>query len=238
MSFTSTIADSVKRYPELKIIDARQIHKEKFSEIPEQAFYQVVSRMAKAGEIERLTKGIYCRPKSGRFGKILSSEKDILEHYLGKNKKNGIVIGYRMYTMYGLTTQLSKDIQMNSNIPLEEKRQIRNVSVKKADLRFDASTKKLIELLEVLQHHKEIEDLNYKNLWKFLSAASEHYNENKLGNILGEIKYKKSTLASLKNVLDHFGVSNTVGKYLKGTSKYDALDVEKIYEATPESTRF
>ena len=110
--------------------------------------------------------------------------------------------------------------------------------MKKADLRFDASTKKLIELLEVLQHHKEIEDLNYKNLWKFLSAASEHYNENKLGNILGEIKYKKSTLASLKNVLDHFGVSNTVGKYLKGTSKYDALDVEKIYEATPESTRF
>ena len=93
MSFTSTIADSVKRYPELKIIDARQIHKEKFSEIPEQAFYQVVSRMAKAGEIERLTKGIYCRPKSGRFGKILSSEKDILEHYLGKNEKNGIVIG-------------------------------------------------------------------------------------------------------------------------------------------------
>ncbi len=127
MSFTSTIADSVKRYPELKIIDARKIHKEKFSEIPEQAFYQAVSRMAKAGEIERLTKGIYCRPKSGRFGKILSSEKDILEHYLGKNEKNGIVIGYRMYTMYGLTTQLSKDIQMYSNIPLEEKRQIRNV---------------------------------------------------------------------------------------------------------------
>ena len=135
--------------------------------------------------------------------------------------------------MYGLTTQLSKDIQMYSNIPLEEKRQIRDVSVKKADLRFDASTKKLIELLEVLQHHKEIEDLNYKNLWKFLSAASEHYDEKKLENILGEIGYKKSTIASLKNVLNHFDVTNTVGKYLKGTSKYDALDVKKIYETAP-----
>ena len=135
--------------------------------------------------------------------------------------------------MYGLTTQLSKDIQMYSNIPLEEKRQIRNVSVKKADLKFDSSTKSMIELLEVLQHHKEIEDLNYKNLRKFLSAASEHYDEKKLENILGEIGYKKSTIASLKNVLNHFDVTNTVGKYLKGTSKYDALDVKKIYETAP-----
>lgn len=52
MSFTSTIVDSVKKYPELKIIDARQIYKEKFSEIPEQAFYQAVSRMAKAGKLK------------------------------------------------------------------------------------------------------------------------------------------------------------------------------------------
>jgi len=223
----------VSKYPELKIIDARQMYKDKFSEIPEQAFYQAVSRLAKTGEIERLTKGIYCRPKAGKFGKIVSSEKDILEYYLGKNGKKGIVVGYRMYNTYGLTTQISKSVQVYSNVPLQEKREIRNVSVKKVNLKFEAPTKRMVELLEVLQNYNKIEDFHIGNLRNFLRTAVEYYDEKILAKLLNEIGYKKSTLASLKNVLDYFDIGNTVGNYLNGTSKYDALDVEKIYGTAP-----
>ena len=227
------IEERVSKYPELQIIDARQMYIEKFSEIPEQTFYQAVSRMSKTGAIERLTKGIYCRPKAGKFGKTVSREQDILDYYLGKNEKKGIVVGYRMYNMYGLTTQISKGVQVYSNVPVQEKREIRNVSVKKAKLTFDAATKRMIELLEVLQNYNKIEDLNIGNLRNFFSATVEYYDEKILEKLLGEIGYKKSTLASLKNILDHFNINNTVGKYLNGTSKYDALDVEKLYEITP-----
>ena len=233
MSFTNMIEKRVSKYPELKIIDARHIYKEQFSEIPEQAFYQAVSRMAKTGEIERLTKGIYCRPKAGKFGKIVSSEKDILEYYLGKNEKKGIVVGYRMYNTYGLTTQIPKNVQVYSNVPIQEKREIRNVSVKKVNLKFEETTKRLIELLEVLQNYSKIEDLHSGNLRNFISAVVGHYDEKTLEKLLKEIGYKKSTLASLKNVLDYFNISNTVSKYLNGTSKYETLDVEKLYGTAP-----
>lgn len=128
--------------------------------------------------------------------------------------------------MYGLTTQLSKDIQMYSNIPLEEKRQIRNVSVKKADLKFDSSTKALIELLEVLQHHKEIEDLNYKKLQIFW-VLLQNIMMKKAENILGEIGYKKSTIASLKNVLNHTMWPILSGKYLKRNLEIRCIGCEK-----------
>ena len=62
------------------IID-KKIYKEKFEGIPETTFYKAVSRLAKDGEIERITKGIYCKPKKGRFGTTVSNEKDILEYF-------------------------------------------------------------------------------------------------------------------------------------------------------------
>lgn len=138
-----------------------------------------------------------------------------------------------MYNTYGLTTQIPKNVQVYSNVPIQEKREIRNVSVKKVNLKFEETTKRLIELLEVLQNYSKIEDLHSGNLRNFISTAVEYYDEKILEKLLKEIGYKKSTLASLKNVLDYFNISNTVSKYLNGTSKYATLDVDKLYEITP-----
>jgi hypothetical protein len=48
---------------------------------------KTLSRMAKSGEIKRLAKGVYCRPKKNKFGLIISDEKNILEYYVGSKKK-------------------------------------------------------------------------------------------------------------------------------------------------------
>lgn len=232
MSYSSLIMESVEKYPELKIIDAQKVYKEKFSAIPEQAFYQTVSRMAKSGEIIRIAKGIYCKPRISRFGTIISTENNILEYYLGRNQNEGVVVGYRMYNKYGLTTQISKGVELYSNIVLQEKRQIRNVLILKADLKYDAAAKRMIELLEVLENYKKIEDLNRSNLKEFIKISVEYYEEKILKKILKEIGYKKSTLASLKGVLDSFSIKNTIDNYLNGTSKYDILKMEELYETT------
>jgi len=121
MSYASVIKESVEKYPELKIIEAQKVYNEKFSAIPEQAFYKTVSRLAKSGEIIRITKGIYCKPKISRFGTIISTEKNILEHFLGRNQNEGLVIGYRMYNKYGLTTQVSKNIEIYANLLFKKK---------------------------------------------------------------------------------------------------------------------
>ncbi len=231
MSYSKMIMESVKNYPELTLIDTQKIYKEKFSDIPEQAFYKAISRMTKNDEIQRIGKGVYCKPKKGRFGTTVSGEKNILEHYLGVNKNKGVVVGYRMYNHKGLTTQVSKTIQLYSGVTSQEKKQIMNVVIYKADIRFDPPTVKMIELLEVLQNHKTIEDLNMKKMSSLIEDSVTYYDEKIIQKLVKTIGYKKSTLASLKNVLDFFKVENNVVHYLNGTSKYTAFRMEEVYEA-------
>lgn len=232
MSYSSRIIESINEYPELTIIDAQKLYKEKFNDVSEQAFYKTISRMSKNEDIERISKGIYCKPRRGRFGTTISSEKNILDHYLGINKNRGVVIGYQMYNNKGITTQVSKTIELYSNATFQEKKQIRNVIIYKANIRFDISTIKMVELLEVLQNYRNIEDLNLIGLKKFIEDSIKYYDEKTIQKLIRSIGYKKHTLASLKNILDFFKLENNMDNYLNGTSRYNALRMEELYGAT------
>jgi len=232
MSYSSRIIESINEYPELTIIDAQKLYKEKFNDVSEQAFYKTISRMSKNEDIERISKGIYCKPRRGRFGTTISSEKNILDHYLGINKNRGVVIGYQMYNNKGITTQVSKTIELYSNATFQEKKQIRNVIIYKANIRFDISTIKMVELLEVLQNYRNIEDLNLIGLKKFIEDSIKYYDEKTIQKLIRSIGYKKHTLASLKNILDFFKLENNMDNYLNVTSRYNALRMEELYGAT------
>ena len=143
--------------------------------MPEATFYKTMSRLAQDGEIERITKGIYCKPKKGKCGTTISSEKDILAYFLGKEQNKGVVIGWRLFNKYGLLTQVSKDIEIYSNVTNQEKRIIRNVTIKKANLKFDTTTIKMIESLEILREYQKIEDLNTNSLIAFIEKAVKCY---------------------------------------------------------------
>ena len=230
MNYSIMIKEKINKYNELEIIDAQQIYINKCKDIPEQTFYKVISRMTKSGEIERLTKGIYCRPRVGRFGRMVSSEKHVLEHYLGENGKSGVAVGYRMYNKYNLTTQISKVIEVYSNKSAQEKKKVLNVEIKKVNLRFDSSTTKLIELLDFLENINGIEDLNRKNAVLFIEDAIAFYQEKTFEKINRTIGYKKSTIASLRNVLDYYQITHSVDKYLNGLSTYNSIRMEDLYE--------
>lgn len=234
MNYTVIIINSVKDYPELKIIDTQKLYSEKFANIPEPTFYKVISRMTKKGELQRLTRGIYCKPKQGRFGKVLSNEKNILEYYLGERGNQGVVIGYQLFNKYGLTTQISKVIEVYSRIITQNNKTIKNVKARKVNLKLDTITIKMIELLEIVQEYMNIEDLNKRNLIKYLELTTKCYDEQVIDKILNSLNYKKSTIASLKNVLDYYGIKNNLAKYLSGISKYKALTLEELYDSTPK----
>ena len=229
MSYSSAITDAIRDYQELKIIDAQKIYQEKFKYIPETTFYKVLSRLTKDEEIVRLTKGIYCKPKWGRFGKIISNEENILEYFLGENKDKGVIVGYRMFNCYGLTTQVSNYVKLYSNNIFQQERSFRNVRIIKANLVFNAATIKTVELLEVLQEHKRIEDLNKKKLITFIEDAVKHYDSKATERVLEVCSYKKSTIASLGKTLEFFNIDHDLKKYLNGTSKYDEIRIEELY---------
>lgn len=234
MSYSSMVMENVRQYSKLKIIDTQKIYKEKFNKFPELTFYKAISRMAEIGEIERISKGIYCIPKKGRFGNVISNEKNILEYFLGVKNNKGVVIGYQLFVKYGLTTQVAKVIEAYSSVITQKQRSVRNVLVRKAKLNFDITTIKLIELLEVLQEYKNIEDLNKMNFIKFIEKRIKYYDEKTVKRVINTISYKKSTLASLKNILKFYNVENTIDEYLSGTSKYNTINMEEFHEITPQ----
>lgn len=121
-------------------------------------------------------------------------------------------------------------IEVYSNISEQEKKKVMNVEIKKVNLRFDSSTIKTIELLYFLENVNSIEELNKKNAILFIEDAIKLYSEKVLEKLIRTIGYKKSTLASLKNVLDFYEINHSVGKYLNELSNYKSIRIEALYE--------
>ncbi len=215
-------------FSKLQIIDISKVYYDGFIDISEYAFYKTISRLNKAGKIARISKGIYCVPQHSKYGTLVSGESDIIKYYLGKN--NGVLIGYKLYNKYAITTQISKKVIMYSNIIYENQKNITNVNIKKANIKFTHDNVNIIELLEILENYKYIEDINYDMLVKTLKNLSKKYTEKSFNEVIKNIKYKKSTLASLKFLLDFYNIENSVGKHLRKTSKYKIINLEKIYE--------
>jgi len=117
----------------------------------------------------------------------------------------------------------------------QQNKTVKNIKIQKANLNFDNHTIKMVELLEVLQEYMNIEDLNKKSLLSYLEKSIPHYDEKILDKIMKSMNYKKSTIASLKTVLDYYSVENSLSKYLNGTSRYNTVNMEELHAITPNT---
>jgi len=222
------IEQLIEKQPENKILTANQLYRELPTDFSEQAFYQTVTRLTKKGVLCHLTKGLYYRPRCSRFGEIPLSEHNIIEHYT--EGYHGIVIGYRMYHYYGLTTQVSKNVEVLSNVLTENRKTIRNVKVSRLDLNFDDSIYLAISTLEILQNYNSIEDINRSQLAEYMKKYAMNYSEDAVITVLRNRKYKKSTIAFLAAFLGFWKIRNTLQQYLSSLSTYAIPKMEEFYE--------
>lgn len=231
MSYQLEVENKIETFPVRDLIVANVFLKEKLSHIPVNAYYKSLERMVNKGKLKKIAKGVYCRPKITRFGEISSCEENILDYYIGKEKLKGIVIGYRLFNKYGITTQVSKTIEIYSNILEEEKKNINNIKIKKINLSINVEIKKAIEQLEILQHYTEIEDANKNKFRAFINTIVESYSDEVFINVLSNIKYKKRTIAFLESILNNNNKRNTISRFLNRTSKYKIPEMGEIYES-------
>ena len=87
----------------------------------------------------------------------------------------------------------------------------------------------MIEFLEILENYQKIEDLNQRRLLTYCNMAVKKFNEKIFDRIYHQMGYKKCTIAFLKEILDTYGIGNTLKKYLNGTSKYRIPQWENSY---------
>lgn len=234
MNFNQNIKNELSKFKKNEIIIASKFYKENILEkgISETSFYKSLQRMYENNILSKLTKGIYYIPKKTKFGYVPMSDDEIITNFTKNNQ--GLVVGYSLYNRLNISTQISKNyIIYSSNIDNAIKK-IRNIEIKYIALKLTNKHIETIEMLEILQNFLEIEELNYKEFYRYSRKFASAFNERVAKEILSEIKYKKSTISFLCNILNHFGVKHTLNQYLSTLSKYKHLEMEEIYEFAQE----
>ena len=224
------IEEFIFRQPENKILTAKQVYKQLPEHFSEQAFYQTLTRLTQKGMLCHLTKGLYYRPRCSRFGVVPLGEQTIVEHYTAGGQ--GMVVGYRLYYQLGLTTQISKNVDILSNVLQENKKTVSNVKVSRLDLNFDATICNAIATLEILQNYRNIEDINHRQMAEYMRKFALNYSEDAIQTVLRHRKYKKATIAFLAAFLGYWNTKHTLQQYLSRLSTYAVPQMEEFYAST------
>ena len=229
MKLREQILGEFQKALENQLISTSALYKEKFSDqVSEAAFSKAVSRLCQSGEILRVSKGIYCRPKKTRFGFIPPSEKEILNLFVSENK--GVVVKYSLYNSLGITTQIPKGYIVYSSVSEEQQKQIRNITVHKYNLVFNNQTQSIIKVLELLHDFKSIQNINLNAFLTNIELLCKQFNESVFESVIETIRYPKWVIAFLREALDYYHIKNTLEKYLSSLSSYNIPRMEEIYE--------
>lgn len=220
---------TLETYKKNELIFASKLYKEKLSEyINEMAYYKMLERLCKNGELAKAAKGIYYVPNISKYGVVPPSEKQIIDAFT--KDETGTVVGYTLYNSLNLTTQIPKTIDVYSSALDAYSKTVRNVYIKQVQLDYTESVKNIIKSLEVLQNYYEIQDINYSAFIDYSKEIASTYEEKIFEKIISKTTYKKSTIAFLREILNYYQVSNNLEKYLSSLSTYKHPKMEEIYE--------
>ena len=229
MKGNEMILDSLAIYQPNELIFASKFYKEHLSgKVKEAAYYKALERLCKSQELMNIAKGVYHLTKKSKYGIVPPSDQEIVSTFV-KNGK-GMVVGYSLYNALNLTTQISKSIQIMSSTLESYTKTIRNVIVHQVPIEFSKEIQNMIKGLEVLQNFYEIQDLNYKAFIEFTETLAQNYIEELF--IREELykRYKKSTIAFLREILNYYHKENNLDVYLSALSDYKHPKMEELYE--------
>lgn len=229
MKGSKIILDSLSVYKPNELIFASKFYKEHLmGKVKEATYYKTLERLCKTQELMNIAKGVYHLPKKSKYGIVPPSNHEIISTFI--QDKKGMVVGYSLYNTLNLTTQISKSIQiMSSNLESFTKT-IRNVTVQQVPIEFSQEIQNMIKGLEVLQNFYEIQDLNYKVFIEFTETLAKNYIEELF--IREELykRYKKSTIAFLREILNYYHKENNLDVHLSALSDYKYPKMEELYE--------
>lgn len=217
MNCKDKIEEYIKSMSKEEIIFASDLYAKEFREyVTEAAFFKMMERLVTAQKLQRVSKGIYA--------KVISTKEDInnavLNFYFGNNNDSGLYIGYKLYNKYGISDYKDNIIELYSTIPMQDRKQILNVIVKRIQVDLSYDNARIIEALEILQNFKEIKSINSDKFKVYMRQITQFYNDMVTIQILSTVKYKKSTIAFLKEILDKYNVDNSLAQLLSCASRY------------------
>lgn len=230
MTSAQIINRTISQIPENELIFASKLYSQRLHrEVTESAYYKTLGRLCEAGELCKIAKGTYYRPKTGKYGIVPPSQKEIVAAFTDEEK--GTVVGYSLYNRLQLTTQVSKTVEVFSCALEQQTKNISNILLQFRNLIYTPEITGMIHMMEVLQNFEEIQDLNHTQFIKYCEQFSESYSDEVFAQVCQQMRYQKKTIAFLRNILTHYHVPNNLSRYLSSLSEYKYPTMEEIYEA-------
>ena len=229
MSNREIVEKILKNYKPNELIIASYFYEKYCAKyMAETAFYKTIQRLCESEVLTPLARGIYCKTLKNNLGIIPPSTNQIVETFTKNNK--GLVVGYTLFNHLKLTTQISKTVMVYSSAFKEEKKKIGIVYLFKINTKITRGTMAIIQMLEVLEHFNEIQDLDIRAFLSYCEQFSKKYNDDDCKIVLSSLKYLKRTIAFLKAILDYNDVPNNLSSYLSNLSTYSFPSIEELYE--------
>lgn len=188
------------------------------------ALAKALSRLTASGELCKISKGKYYKPKETLMGKIKPANSEIVKDFLEKGGKLiGYITGPQAFASMGLTSQITSSIIIGSN---KYRRPLKRGEYKVSFLRQDNPiTEDNIELLRILDAIKMIReipalspDAACKGIMSIIQSLTPERREELE---LLSLKYTSYVRALLGAILEYIGAPYAiVRKTLNGVSSY------------------
>ncbi len=229
MKETERLKNIINGYEINQLINIGELYEECFAKsMSFSAFMKNIERATKREQLERVAKGIYCRPNITRYGKISPTEQEIIIKYVEGNK--GMVVGYSMYNELNISTQVAKNIEVYSNAIQQYTQTIYNIKIRQCKLEFTQEVANTVKMFELLKNFFSIQEINYKVFISCCNNFAKTYNENIAKSVIEKMKYPKSTIAFMQHILQYYKVANNLKQYLSEFSVYKYPTMERVYE--------
>jgi len=171
------------------------------------ATVKAVERVFKDGQIRRLSKGCFYKPKKGIFGELKPSDSEILRSILYRGGQlRGYVTGIALFNQLGLTTQLPRTI----TIAVEGGSQEKDFGTMRAKLirsraPIKAADVKLLQYLDVLKDISKIPDADTNESVSIMAKKFSELNDREVKRLKNlATKYYTAKVIALTGFLFDF----------------------------------
>ena len=224
MKYRDKLIKYFDNIPEGTVVVANAMYEQGFTRMSHDAFFRSIERLCEDGYILRAGKGMYIKTSDGDK----NIEELLLNYFFGENNDNGLFIGYRLYNKYMVSAYQTDRIELYSNVLKSRTCEVGNICVKRPGVQLDFENARDIEALVIMQNYYNIEQLNKLKFARFAKQFAISYNDAAAVNVLEHMKYKKSTIAFMKKVLDMYKVENSLQQYLSYASDYKVPAVQRV----------
>jgi len=121
---------------------------------------RTLNRMVERGELTKLSKGRYYKPRVSSFGTMLPEREEIVKDLLWANGRTiGYITGYLLFLQMGLTTQVPNTIEIGINGRKNAiKRGIYKIRFVSQPNKITSANIYLLQLLDCLRYIRNIPD--------------------------------------------------------------------------------